>query len=486
MRLSGTPTVSPATSATRQSRRTSAEIAAEFARPGDPDDEFALSDGARVGVIGGGPAGSLFAYFLIETAQRVGVNLSVDVFEARDFNRPGPAGCNMCGGMVSESMIQTLATEGIRFPDSVVQRGLDSFVIHTPERTAYMDIPLHERRIAAMHRGSGPKSARVHDWESFDGFLLNAAATRGAHVVHGRVSDMTLEDGRPRLVVGDQTHGPYELVASAAGVNSATWRIFEDLPDHLEPPRTAKTYVAEFYVGKDWIDEAFGSSMHVFLLGMDHLEFAGLLPKGHYLTLVMVGDRVDDDLIDAFLDHPAVRSCLPEGLSTAERHCQCRPKMNTRGMPRPYADRLLFLGDAGITRYYKDGIGAAYRVAKAAAVNAVFDGVSAQAFSGHYMRTCSGIERDNGYGKLVFLVAGLMQAIGPARRGMMRMLTAEQARETSKRRMTGVLWDTFTGSAPYRDVFARCLHPGFLGTLVASTVLSVSPQSGRMPGKEQT
>jgi hypothetical protein len=42
-----------------------------------------------------------------------------------------------------------------------------------------MDIPLQERRIAAMHRGSGPKNAHVHNWVSFDGFLLDAAACSG-------------------------------------------------------------------------------------------------------------------------------------------------------------------------------------------------------------------------------------------------------------------------------------------------------------------
>jgi hypothetical protein len=190
--------------------------------------------------------------------------------------------------------------------------------------------------------------------------------------------------------------------------------------------------------------------MHVFMLALPGLEFAGLLPKGQHLTLVMLGDGVDEEFIEEFLrapdgtrvpsarvDHRTTRLPVPARNSTPA------------GMARPYADRLLFLGDAGITRYNKDGIGAAYRAAKAAAVTAVFDGVSARAFAGHYMRTCSGLERDNRYGRVIFGLAGVIQAIGPARRGMMRMLVHEQARESARRHMSSILWDTFTGSAPY-------------------------------------
>ena len=32
--------------------------------------------------------------------------------------------------------------------------------------------------------------------------------------------------------------------------------------------------------------------------------------------------------------------------------------------------------------------------------------------------------------------------------------------------MSGVLWDLFSGSAPYTDVFLRTLHPGYVGSLV--------------------
>jgi len=97
----------------------------------EQEGQLALADGSRIGVIGGGPAGSFFAYFLFRMAESAGLHISVDIYEPRLFDRCGPAGCNHCGGVVSESLVQLLATEGINLPPTVVQRGIESYVLHT-------------------------------------------------------------------------------------------------------------------------------------------------------------------------------------------------------------------------------------------------------------------------------------------------------------------------------------------------------------------
>jgi len=126
---------------------------------------IALEDGTRVGIIGGGPAGSLFAYFLLTFAERMDLQLSVDIYEPRNFAMAGPGGCNMCGGIVSESLIQALAVEGIELPSTIVQRGIDSYVMHTDRETIKLDTPLREKRIAAVHRGGGPRDIDVERGE---------------------------------------------------------------------------------------------------------------------------------------------------------------------------------------------------------------------------------------------------------------------------------------------------------------------------------
>jgi hypothetical protein len=123
----------------------------------DKQTDLKLKDGSRVGVIGGGPAGSFFSYFLLDMAERVGLRLHVDIYEPRDFSSPGPPGCNMCAGVVSESLVQTLATEGINLPPTVVQRGIDSYVLHMDVGSVRIESLRREKRIAATFRGVGPR-----------------------------------------------------------------------------------------------------------------------------------------------------------------------------------------------------------------------------------------------------------------------------------------------------------------------------------------
>jgi hypothetical protein len=133
----------------------------------------------------------------------------------------------------------------------------------------------------------------------------------------------------------------------------------------------------------------------------------------------------------------------------------------------------VFIGDSGVTRLYKDGIGAAYRTAKAAATTAVFQGISAEDFKRHFWPTCKNIDADNKIGKVVFAITSLIQKTRFSRRGILRMVETEQQMEPTRRSMSTVLWDTFTGSAPYREIFLRALKPLFLIRLVWNNVVSI-------------
>ena len=73
---------------------------------------LALDHGSRVAVIGGGPAGSFFSYFLLDMAERIGLQIHVDIFEPRDFNATGPGGCNMCGGVVKTELMMRVGADG--------------------------------------------------------------------------------------------------------------------------------------------------------------------------------------------------------------------------------------------------------------------------------------------------------------------------------------------------------------------------------------
>jgi len=423
-----------------------------------------LADGSRIAVIGAGPAGSMFTYFLLNMAESIMLDLKVDLYEPRQFCHRGPAGCNHCGGVVSESLVQRLATEGIALPDDVVQRGLDSYTLHMDVGDVEIATPLHESRIAAIYRGNGPRDSEPMDTHSFDGYLQELAAARGARRVRRLVADIRRQDDGMGVECADGTQEEYDLVVVASGVNSRLARSLDRLAEPHEAPALTKTFICEFKLGKDVIRRTLGPSMHVFLLDIPRLEFAAMIPKGDYATLVLLGDDIDDELMGRFFSSPEVMACFPGG--TIPRHvCHCYPRINVRTAQPPYGDRLVMIGDSGTTRLYKDGIGAAYRTAKAAARTVVFHGVSAEDFREHYWPLCRTIDRDNQVGRFVFWVGSLVQRARFARRGVLRMVAEEQKDERAAKRMSGVLWDLFSGSAPYTNVFLRTLHPAYIASL---------------------
>jgi flavin-dependent dehydrogenase len=442
-------------------------------QPEETPTRLTLDDGSRIGVIGGGPAGSFFAYFLLEMADRVGMALLVDIYEPRDFARPGPPGCNMCAGIISESLVQLLAAEGINLPPSVVQRGIDSYMLHMDVGSVRIETPLHEKRIAAVFRGPGPRGLKEFKWGSFDGHLQALAVEKGASVIRGRVDQVRWMDGRPRLKTRDGESQMYDLLAVTVGINSAALKLFQELDIEYQPPRTTKTFIREYYLGEETVGKLMGNSVQIFLLDIPRLEVGMFIPKGDYVTVGVIGEKIDKELVQTFLEAPEVRQCLPADLRPDLFACQCSPRISLQGAVQPFADRLVFIGDCGVTRLYKDGIGAAYRAAKAAAATAVFQGISAEHFRLHYGPTCQAVERDNAIGKAIFFIAGLMKKRRFARRGLLRMIRSEQEWDGASRRMSMVQWDMYTGSATYRDIFLRTLHPAFWLRLLWDNVVSL-------------
>jgi flavin-dependent dehydrogenase len=441
----------------------------------DPHDSAAtLEDGSRIAVIGGGPAGSMFSYFFLSMAETIGLSVDVDIFEPRRFSHCGPAGCNHCGGIVSESLVQRLATEGIRLPDDVVQRGLESYTLHMDVGDVEIATPLMEKRIAAVYRGNGPRNSELLDTHSFDSYLLELAEQKGASVVPSLVTDVRREGDRVIIGCANQQSGEYDLAVIASGINSRLLEMLEAETREFTRPARTKTFICEYRLGRDVIRETLGPSMHVFLLDIPRLEFAALIPKGDFVTLCLLGDDIDEDLMEQFFGSAEVRNCFPGGV-IPEHACHCYPRINVSPARPVYGDRFVMIGDSGATRLFKDGIGAAYRTAKAAAKTVVFHGIDADSFKEHYAPLCRKISHDNLVGKFVFFIAGFVQKARFARRGVLRMTANEQLTD-GRRRMSGVLWDLFSGSASYTNVFLRTLHPAYIASLIWNLIV------GNLPG----
>ncbi len=142
--------------------------------------------------------------------------------------------------------------------------------------------------------------------------------------------------------------------------------------------------------------------------------------------------------------------------------CKCFPRINIGRTCNFYADRVVLIGDCGTSRLYKDGIGAAYRSAKACAITAVFQGVARSDFERFYWPACRCIERDNGIGKAMFLSVKLFQRLAFLRSAVLKMTRHEQTSKLRRPAMSSVLWDMFTGTSPYRYIFLRSLNADFI------------------------
>jgi flavin-dependent dehydrogenase len=444
----------------------------------DDKKSMKLTDGSRVGVIGGGPAGSFFTFFLLEMAGRAGKKIEVDIYEPRDYLKPGPAGCNMCAGIVSETLVQMLAAEGINLPGSVVQRGIDSYILHMDVGSAHIDTPLREKRIASVYRGAGPRDLKEFKYTGLDGYLLNLALDKGGRLVNERVSEVTLVDGYPQVKTRTSQTQTYDLVAVTTGVNSPAVKMFEGLNLGYKAPGTAKTYLREYFLGREMVTRILGNAIQIFLLDIPRLEVGMLIPKGDYMTVCLLGKEIDTELVQAFLNSPEVQGSLPPSLIQDNSSCHCSPRINTSAAQHPYGDRIVFIGDAAATRFFKDGIGSAYRAAKIAARTAVFQGVSCEDFRTHYLPACENVEYDTDIGRLIFWTVSKIQRLRFARRGMLRMILREQGKPGSLRRMSTVQWDMYTGSSSYKEVIMRILHPTFLLRFTWDTLTSILAGQG--------
>lgn len=416
----------------------------------DSASTYSLEDGADIAVIGGGPSGSFFSIFALKMANMIGKKFNLTIFEPKDFTKHGPEGCNRCGGVISEFLVQALAVEGINFPDSVVQRGINSYNLHTRHGNVYIATPSSERTIATVYRGFGPLGTVEQGKESFDNFLLKMAIEEGALVNHAKIDRVEYRNRKPALFANGNKILDADLVVGAFGVNTPTAKIFEDMGFGYKKPATITTAIAEIALDKNLITEHFGSSIHLFLLPTGNIKFAAMIPKNTHVTLCILGENISTNIVNDFLNDPVVGSVLPK---TYQIKCRCLPKMNISAPSKPFTNRVVVCGDAGSTRLFKDGLGAAYLMGKSIAKTVVFEGVSNEHFRKYYLPVYKSIVVDNYYGRSLFMFTDIFRKKKLLCKGMLEVVQKEQRGHHKHKRLSSILWDMFTGNERYKNIF---------------------------------
>jgi flavin-dependent dehydrogenase len=404
-----------------------------------------LKPGSRVAVIGGGPAGSFFVLHLLERARAAGLPLDVTLFECRTFDLPGPPGCNMCAGILSSHVVRGLQDLGLTIPPAAIMGHLHRYVLHWHHSTIAIEQPDAGRQILSVFRGAGPRAGALPPEASFDAFLLSQAVTAGATLVPERVLEVAFSPGKPAKLRTAHRQATFDLVVFAGGVNIRP-PAFTGV-SYRRPP-TATMAQDEIRLNQP----ADPGTVHIYCDEPPALLFGGLVPKGEYISVSLLGNGLPGHGLEQFLAALRERGIL---VSEPERLCGCRPRIAIGPAAGFYGDRFVAVGDAAVTRLYKDGIGSALRTAQCAALVAVEWGIAGRDFEEHYRPVVQAIEDDNRYGRWLFRAWQHIKGEGILSRLGERTLLGEQ--HMAHAMHGALLWSLFTGDESYRHIMAGFL-----------------------------
>jgi len=446
-----------------------------------------LEDGARIAVIGGGPAGSLFAHFALKNAHRRKMNIGITIFDGKDFRQSGPRGCNLCAGVISESLYDKLKNEGIFLPEGRIVNRADGYSLHTHNDVlSLLSAENDSQSIITVYRGNGPRFSTFPNTISFDDFLLSWAQDQGANVISSPVNDIRLSDSRggsPKIFYGDkdqQKEFQADLVVGAFGVNSSLIQTIKKLGFGYRPPKTLITFQAEARLGEETILKEFGNSIHIYVPKYSPIRYATVVPKKDFATITLIG-RKDPD--QGILDEFRKFKDLSAKLLSTKPQCFCFPRITVSPARKPYADRVVVVGDASFSRHYKNGIESAFHTAEMAAEAAFSHGISSQSFALHYYQKAKrSIINDNRYGRILFFLNDLISSVPLLTQAHFNLARGKREKGPSQK-LQFVLWNMFTGNLPYREIFRTSLNLKLQLALVANTLKIMLARTNIFKGK---
>ena len=414
-----------------------------------------LQNGAKIAIIGGGPAGSLFAHFMLALGSRVGVETDITIYDRKSFLDYGPRGCNMCAGAIGHHLVEHLRRENIPLPPHVIRQEVEGYVLHAGGGQVFLR--QDDRPIYTVFRGNSPDPADV-DIASFDQFLLDHAVSMGAKFKRDKVIKVAWpEHPSQKVMLSTKSGGTTEadLIVGAFGVNT---NLRHKFMKGYEPPHTWIACQAEMPIDVEFGQKTLGNNIHVFALGERKIRFLALTPKGRFITISAIGPSVMMADLEEALNRPELQPYLPEGWTIS---CHCHPRFPVTAAAKPYRDRGLLVGDACQARYLKNGIESAYFTALFAARTCLETGISASDLARYYKLCRKRFGFDNRCGKALFAIHHVVAGHNRLARAYMLLTETERMqRGRDRQALTNSLWSMFTGDLPYKKILKDMLAPG--------------------------
>lgn len=409
-------------------------------------------------IIGGGPAGSFFALYLLHYAREKDVTPEITIYQERDFAALGPKGCKGCAGILSMGLFQNFRELGLTPPPMVVQSRIERYAVHSPYTTISIGNPEPAIHIHSIYRGGGPRISHYENPISFDGWLMGQVQERGEVEIRSEsVTGIDLGSGA-RIEVAGETR-EYDLIVLASGVNA------KPIPirglDYVRPP-TRLMAQDELRLDKAELEARLGNTAHIFLIPHSELVFGTIVPKPPFVNVSLMNKGEQTLSVSDFLNYDLVRQVLPPNY---ERACGCRPRITVDRAQHYYGDRFVAIGDAALSRLYKDGIGSSLLGAREAARTAINHGVTRLDFARHYRPFCRSLRQDNQWGKLLFGVNNRAKNSRTFLLTQQRLIADEQNRPAGSRPYTKVVWGMFTGNYTYEHMVKMAFNPLALARL---------------------
>ena len=416
-----------------------------------------IETGSKVAIIGGGPAGSFFALYLLHYVEKRSIRPEITIYEQRNFDELGTKGCKGCAGILSLSLLKNLGELNLSLPEETVQSKIEHYAVHSPYALISMANPEKGAEIISIYRGGGPRISHYKNPISFDGWLLRECQRQGVRVENQAVSHIYLEQEASVEVAGKKLK--YDLVVLASGVNTkpVTIRGLEYVP-----PKTEIMAQDELYVGTAEVKYRLGNMAHVFLIPHSNLTFGTLVPKGPFVNVSVLSSSKHPVSAADFLRHDIVREVVPDRYEFA---CNCRPLIAVGPAYNYYADRFIAIGEAAVSRLYKDGIGSSLFTARQAAHTVVYHGLSYQDFERNYQPLCRTINHDNWWGRLLFSINDKSKDSRIFLAAQHRLIGDEQDNMTGPQPFTKAAWGMFTGSYSYTSIARMVFGPTSLAKL---------------------
>jgi len=398
-----------------------------------------LQDGARVIILGGGPAGVACSLRLYRRSQSAGRHLTVTIIESKDM--PGGGHYNQCIGVLSPPLPTLLKEDlNIDFPYHLARNEIREYVLHGSRNQ--LSLPDEVSPSLALRR------------VQFDAYMMEQAKQRCASVVLARAMDLEF-DASGVLVYTESQPVEGDVVVGAFGLDEGTASLFARRTSYRRP-RAMSSVVTKYHPGEEAM-AAFGPRIHAFLPADVHIEFGSVTSKGDHLAINIAGRDVNARRLEAFLRDDTVRAVLPN-LDRASQIKSDDLQFYKGRFPISLAkdyfgDRYVMVGDAaGLVRAFKGkGVTSAVQTGIRAA-DAMFDvGISQRAFETGYHTVNMDILRDLPYARAMRLAVIVM-----ARTGLMDAVIRAAAHDP---RLRGALLGAVSGHEPYKRVWRDSLAP---------------------------